>query len=55
MRAEVRVYITASEAEVAKRRGGEVNPELLSRQLKLYDGVATLLKAYKIDMTGIIP
>jgi len=51
MRAEVKVYVTASEAELAKRRGEEVNREFLSRQLKLYDRVATLLRAYKIDTT----
>jgi len=51
MRADVRVYITASEAELAKRRGEEVNREFLSRQLKLYDKVAALLRAYKIDTT----
>jgi len=50
MRADVRLYVTASEAELAKRRE-DVNHELLSRQLKLYDKVATLIKAYKIDTT----
>ena len=44
-------YVTASEAELAKRRGEEVNHELLSRQLKLYDKVAKLLRAYRIDTT----
>jgi len=51
MRTDVRIYVTASEAELAKRRGKEVNPKLLSRQLKLYDKVAALLRAYKIDTT----
>jgi len=50
MRADVRFYVTASEAELAKRRE-DVNHELLSRQLKLYDEVAALVKAYKIDTT----
>ncbi len=52
MKAHVKVYVTASEAELAKRRGGEVNREFLRRQLKLYDEMAELVKAYKIDTTG---
>jgi thymidylate kinase len=52
MKANVRVYVTASETELAKRRGGEVNQKFLSRQLKLYDRLAKLVKAYKIDTTG---
>mgnify|MGYP001626276111 CR=1 FL=1 len=51
MKADVRVYMTASEAELEKRRGGEVDHEFLSRQIKLYDKVATMLRAYKIDTT----
>ena len=51
MKADVKVYVTASEAELAKRRGEEVSREFLSRQLKLYDKVAKLVKAYKIDTT----
>jgi len=43
--------VTASETELAKRRGGEVNREFLSRQLKLYDKVAKLVRAYRIDTT----
>jgi len=52
MKANVRVYVTASEAELAKRRSGEVNQKFLSRQLKLYDELAKLVRAYKIDTTG---
>ena len=52
MKADVRVYVTASEAELAKRRGGEVNHKFLSKQLKLYDDLAKLAGAYKIDTTG---
>jgi thymidylate kinase len=52
MKVDVRVYVTASEAELAKRRGGEVDREFLSRQLKLYDRMAKLVGAYKIDTTG---
>jgi thymidylate kinase len=51
MKADVKVCVTASEAELAKRRGGEVNCEFLSRQLKLYDKVVKLVKAYQIDTT----
>ena len=51
MKADVKVYVTASKAELAKRRGEEVNREFLSRQLKLYDKVAKLVRAYKIDTT----
>jgi len=52
MKANVRVYVTASEAELAKRRSGEVDQKFLSRQIKLYDRLAKLVKAYKIDTTG---
>jgi thymidylate kinase len=51
-KANVRIYVTASEAELIKRRGGEVGQKFLSRQLKLYDRLAKLVKAYKIDTTG---
>jgi len=52
MKADVRVYVTASEAELAKRRGGEVNHKFLSKQLKLYDDLVKLVGAYKIDTSG---
>lgn len=48
---DVKFYVTASETELAKRRSGEVNGEFLSRQLKLYDKVAKLVRAYRIDTT----
>jgi len=51
-RADVRVYVTASEAEIARRRGKEVDREFLSRQLELYSRVAKLIGAYRIDTTG---
>jgi len=51
MKVDVKAYVTASESELAKRRSGEVDCEFLSRQLKLYDKVAKLVKAYKIDTT----
>jgi len=50
-KADVRVYVTASETELTKRRSGEVNREFLMKQLKLYDKVAKLIRAYKIDTT----
>jgi thymidylate kinase len=52
MKVNVKVYVTASEAKLAKRRSGEVDREFLSRQLKLYDKMAKLVGAYKIDTTG---
>ena len=52
LKADVKIYVTASEAELAKRRGGEVNPKFLGRQLKLYDKVVKLINAYKIDTTS---
>jgi len=52
MKADARVYVTASEVELARRRGGEVDQGFLSRQVKLYDRLAKLVKAYKIDTTG---
>jgi thymidylate kinase len=50
-KANVRIYVTASEAELTKRRDGEVGQKFLSRQLKLYDRLAKTVKAYKIDTT----
>jgi thymidylate kinase len=50
-KANVRIYVTASETELIKRRGGEVGQKFLSRQLKLYDRLAKIVKAYKIDTT----
>jgi len=53
MKADVKVYVTASETELARRRRkGEISHDFLSRQLKLYDRVAKLVRAYKIDTTG---
>jgi thymidylate kinase len=49
-KANVRIYVTASETELIKRRG-EVDQKFLSRQLKLYDRLAKIVKAYKIDTT----
>ena len=51
MKADVKVYVTASEAELIKRRKGEVNRDFLHRQLKLYDRIAKLVGAHKIDTT----
>ena len=51
IKADVKVYMTASETELAKRRCEEVTHEFLSRQLKLYDKVAKLVRAYRIDTT----
>jgi thymidylate kinase len=50
-KANVRIYVTASEAELIKRRSGEVGEKFLSRQLKLYNRLAKIVKAYKIDTT----
>jgi hypothetical protein len=47
----MRIYVTASEAELTKRRGGEIDQKFLSRQLKLYNRLARIVKAYKIDTT----
>ena len=52
MKVNARVYVAASEAELAKRRGEEVDREFLSRQLKLDDKMAKLVRAHKIDTTG---
>jgi len=51
MKADVKVYVTASETELVRRRCGEVDREFLKRQLKLYDNVAGSIGAYKIDTT----
>jgi len=51
MKADVKVYVTASETELVRRRSGEVNHEFLRKQLKLYDNMAKLIRAYKIDTT----
>ena len=47
----MRVYITASKAELIRRRDGEIDIGFLDRQLKLYDEVAKLIGAYRIDTT----
>lgn len=52
MKADVKVYVTASKDELIKRRYEEVNYEFLSRQLKLYNEIARLVGAHKIDTTG---
>ena len=51
MKADVKVYVTASETELARRRSGEADHEFLRKQLKLYDNMAKLIRAYKIDTT----
>jgi thymidylate kinase len=51
MKANAKVYVTASEAELAKRRSGEVNQKFLSGQLKLYGELAKRVRSYKIDTT----
>jgi len=51
MKVDVKVYVTASKTELARRRGGEVSHEFLRRQLRLYDNIAKLVRAYKIDTT----
>jgi len=51
MKADVKVYVTASEAELIKRRRGEVGRDFLRRQLRLYDRIAKLVRAHKIDTT----
>jgi len=52
MKVNVRVHVTASEAELAKRRGEEVDREFLSRQLKLYDKMAKLVGHIKSIQQG---
>lgn len=47
----VKAYITASEAELTKRRGEEASGEFLDRQIPLYEKLAKLLKAHRIDTT----
>lgn len=47
----VRFFVTASRAELIRRRGGEVGGVLLVRQLELYERVANLLGAYRVDTT----
>jgi hypothetical protein len=51
MKTKVKVRVTASEVELIKRRNGEFDQKFLSRQLKLYDRLAKIVKAYKIDTT----
>jgi thymidylate kinase len=50
-KANIRIYVTASETELTKRRCGEVGQKFLSRQLKLYNRLAKIVKEYKIDTT----
>ncbi len=50
-KASVKVYVTASETELIRRKGEEVNGKFLCRQLELYERIAELVEAYKIDTT----
>jgi DNA polymerase III delta prime subunit len=52
VRTDVRVYVTASEAELVKRRWGEVNLKFLAEQIRLYDVLAKLIGSYRVDTTG---
>jgi len=52
VRAYVRVYVTASEAELFKRRCGEVGLKFLVEQIRLYDVLARLVGSYRVDTTG---
>jgi thymidylate kinase len=52
VRADVRVYVTASEAELVKRRGGEVGLKFLVEQIRLYNALARLVGGYRVDTTG---
>jgi cytidylate kinase len=50
-KASVKIYVTASEAELAKRRKGEVDTKSLVGQLRLYDTLAKLVKCHEVDTT----
>jgi hypothetical protein len=52
VRADVRVYVTASEAELVKRRCGEVDLKFLAEQIRLYNALARLVGGYSVDTTG---
>lgn len=48
----VKFYVSASKSELIRRRGGEVASEFLDGQLRLYERLAKLIGAYKIDTTN---
>ena len=52
VRADVRVYVTASEVELVRRRGGEVGLKFLAEQIRLYNVLARLVGGYRVDTTG---
>ena len=52
VRADVKVYVTASEAELVKRRCGEVGLKFLAEQIRLYNVLARLIGSYRVDTTG---
>jgi DNA polymerase III delta prime subunit len=52
VRADVRVYVTASEAELFKRRCGGVDLKFLAEQIRLYNALARLVGSYRVDTTG---
>jgi DNA polymerase III delta prime subunit len=52
VRADVRVYVTASEAELVKRRCREVDLKFLAEQIRLYDVLARFIGSYRVDTTG---
>jgi thymidylate kinase len=52
VRADVRVYVTASVAELVKRRCGEVDLKFLTEQIRLYNALAKLIGSYRVDTTG---
>jgi thymidylate kinase len=50
-KADAKVYVKASHAELMRRRSQEANSEFLSKQLELYDKIAKIVNAHKIDTT----
>jgi thymidylate kinase len=50
-KADAKIYVTASHTELMRRRSRETNSEFLSKQLELYDKIAKIVNANKIDTT----
>lgn len=51
VKAQTKIYVTATFKELLKRREG-INPDFVCDQLKLYDRMASAIHAHKLDTTN---
>jgi len=50
-KAHTKIYVTATPKELSRRRN-ETNPNFISKQLKLYDRIASAIHAHRLDTTN---